>query len=113
MSPTLTSASAYAAFNPSSAVALISPRRSIIVTPALFRTRASNCCACIVISFPQKNELDGMTPLIDGHVHVVDHVLDQEEPPATRALQSLQLGLETRLDRGGVNRCVALVGDRH
>jgi hypothetical protein len=33
---------------------------------------------------------------VAGDIHIVDHVLDQEQAPAARRLHTLQLGLQVR-----------------
>src|SRR5215216_4025822 len=113
-SGSLLSASAYAASRASWAKPLISPVRSITATPGSWRTVASRCLAGIVASFQVHYHLDGVVGFIAGDVHLVDHVLDQEQSPAPGRLQTLQLGLKVRRLLVGVgNRIPTLVGDAH
>src|SRR5215217_3680492 len=113
-SGSLLSASAYAVFRASSAKPLISPVRSITAMPDSWRTAASRCLAGIVASFQVHYHLDGVVGFIAGDMHLVDHVLDQEQSPAPGRLQTLQLGLQVRRLLVGVgDRAAALVGDAH
>src|SRR5215208_4275063 len=110
----MASASAYAALRASSAKPLISPIRSSTATPGTRRTVASRCLTVIVVPFQVHYHLDGVVGFIAGYVHLVDHVLDQEQPPAPGRLQTLQLGLQVRRLLVGVgDRAAALVGDAH
>src|SRR5215217_1454629 len=113
-SGSLLSASAYAVFRASSTKPLISPFRSITAKPGSWRTVASRCLAGIVSSFQVHYHLDGVVGFIAGDVHLVDHVLDQEQPPAPGRLQTLQLGLQVRRLLVWVpDRAAALIGDTH
>src|SRR5215204_3484384 len=82
--------------------------------PGSWRTVASRCLVGIVASFQVHYHLDGVVGFIAGDVHIVDHVLDQEQSPAPGRLQALQLGLQVRRLLVGVgNRSSTLVGDTH
>src|SRR5215208_3174112 len=110
----MASASAYAAFRASSTKPLISPVRSITATPGSWRTVASRCLAGIVASFQVHYHLDGVVGFIADDVHLVDHVLDQEQPPAPGRMQTLQLGLQVRRLLVWVrDRAATLIGDTH
>src|SRR5215212_8509392 len=113
-SGSLLSASAYAASRTSWAKPLISPVRSITAMLGSWRTVASRCLVGIVVSFQVHYHLDGVVRFIAGDVHLVYHVLDQEQPPTPGRLQTLQLGLQVgHLFVGVRDRAPALVGDTH
>src|SRR5215208_6495063 len=113
-SGSLLSASAEAALRASWPKPLTSPFRWITAMPGSWRTVASRCLAAIVASFQVHYHLDGVVGFIAGDVHLVDHVLDQEQPPAPGRLQTLQLGLQVRhLLVGLGNRTPTLVSDTH
>src|SRR5919202_7105300 len=50
----------------------------------------------MLVSFQVQDELDGVMGLVAGYMHLIHEILDQEEAPSTRSLQSCQLGLDVR-----------------
>src|SRR5687767_10015759 len=86
----------YASLSASSAVPSTSPCRSKTVRSPLSWMLASNdirssLAPCFAlrsrpsVSPSQTNdELDGVVDVVTGHVHLIDHVLDQEQPPTAR-----------------------------
>src|SRR5438067_10643121 len=84
-------ASAYAACSTPSPVALMSPCKSMTETPGWKRTVASSGCPIIVASCAIENELDSMVGVVAGHVDRVNHLRNQEEPPASWRLQTGEL----------------------
>src|SRR3954454_23080898 len=104
-----------AASSASSAPRLTSPARSITATPSRRRTAGISLVA-IVVSFQAQAELEGVVLPVAHLARLVDHVLDQEEDPAARALQPLELGLEVRdlvLPDTAAAHAAAEVGDLH
>src|SRR3954462_8360043 len=101
-----------AASSASSAPRLTSPARSITATPSRPRTAGISLLA-IVISLQAQAELEGVVLPVARLARLVDHVLDQEEPPAARALQALELGLQVRLLVLLLGRRATEVGDLH
>src|SRR3954462_14996526 len=79
-----------AASSASSAPRLTSPTRSITATPARRRT-AGNSILAPLFSLQAEAELEGVVLPVARLARLVDHVLDQEEAPAARALQALEL----------------------
>src|SRR5258708_19779170 len=78
-----------------------------------WRTVASSGLVAIVASFQVHNEFDGVSFLIHRHVHLVDHLLDQEQAPAARSLRPGQLGFQVWHVRLRDRLAPALVGDAH
>src|SRR5258708_13884520 len=89
------SASSWAGFSASSAKPLISPCISITAIRGWWwRTRASSILAGTGGLLSVDDQLDRMMGLVVGYLHVVDQVLDQEEPPPPHRLRHTQLGLQ-------------------
>src|SRR5215216_3084651 len=65
-----------------------------MVPPRSWRTLASRCLAGIVLSVQVYDQLDGVMVRVSRDAYLVDHVLDQEQPPPPRRLHALQLGLQ-------------------
>src|SRR3954454_5074539 len=85
-----------AASRAASAPRSTSPARSITATPSRRRTAGLSLVA-IVFSLQAQGELEGVVLPVARLARLVDHVLDQEQPPAARALQPRELGLDVRL----------------
>src|SRR5215218_5478887 len=64
--------------------------------PGSRRTLASRWLVGIFVSFQVYDQLDGVVVRVSRDAHLVDHVLDQEQTPASRRLHALQLGLYVR-----------------
>ena len=60
---------------------------SITATPGSWRTLASGSLAGIFASFQVHNQPDSVTGFVADYVHLVDHVPDQEQTPASGRLQ--------------------------
>src|SRR3954454_8298325 len=101
-----------AASSASSAPRLTSPTRSITATPSRRRTAGISLVA-IVFSLQAQAELEGVVLPVARLARLVDHVLDQEEAPAARALQALELQLEVGDLVLELGRGPAEVGDLH
>src|SRR6476661_6327682 len=86
-------ASSYASCSTPSADESTSPTRSRIATPPLSRTDTSSSCTAIIVASSQvQDELERASAAFAGHDRLVDHLLDQEEPPAARRLLAGELG---------------------
>src|SRR5688572_9886969 len=92
------SVSSQARVNVASAAPLMSPFSSITTAVPLRRTSASANSPGIGFSFQMEDELDRVVLVVGGDVHLVDHVLDQEQAPPARLLQACEL----RFDVGGI-----------
>src|SRR5579884_3902543 len=104
------SASLYAAVRASSAKALMSPCRSRTATSGAWRTSASNWTA-MRLSFQVHDQLDRVPGIVVRDIHLIHHVLDEEEAPAARTLQAGELGIQIG-DLGVLgNVRLTLVGD--
>src|SRR3954454_8228534 len=104
-----------AASSASSAPRLTSPARSITATPSRRRTAGISLVA-IVVSLQAQSELECVVLPVARLARLVDHVLDQEEAPAARALQPVELRLDVRdlgLGIGPTHPAATEVGDLH
>src|SRR5438093_6651762 len=99
-------ASVYASRSTVSVAASTSEGRSMTAAPSADRTLRRSPAVAIATSFETRDELDHPPRSVGAHVHVVDHVLDQEETPAARLLFAGELRLEIR-PRGLGHRAVA------
>src|SRR5437867_10005359 len=86
---------------------------SITVMPSRRRTIARSTVSAIVPSSELHDQFDGVMPLVARDANVVDHVLDQEEAPTARLLQSRELCLEVWGRRLGDIATAAEVRDAH
>src|ERR1700747_3113618 len=90
----------------------MSPDSSMTAAPGTIRVVASHMLAMCSTS-SSHGQPDGVPLAIDRYVHGVDHVADEEQAPAARALHAVQLleqiGLLGRLGYAG--RLAALVAD--
>src|SRR5262249_12289038 len=91
----------------------MSPTSSTTGVPASSRTYAcSSAVAICVTSFEVHDESDRVPAVRVRDADLVDHVLDEQEPPASRLLEPFQLRLEIGnlcLTGGAAER---VVGDR-
>src|SRR5918999_363515 len=74
----------------------MSPLSSMTAVPSRVLTFASASVFAIRCSFQMKHKLHGVMGAVALDGHVVDHVLDEEQPPAAWLLKSLELGFEVR-----------------
>jgi hypothetical protein len=61
--------------------------KSITATPGSWRTFASSCLAGIFASLQVHDQPDSVVDFVAGYVHLVDHVPDQKQTPASGRLQ--------------------------
>src|SRR5689334_14408397 len=106
-------ASAYAASNASRAPPSMSPARWIVARSVPDSTRASSVVAIRASSVGSQHELHRVVLLVAAHVHLVNHVADQEQAPAAGGLVACELGLEVGLRGIADAPRAALVGDPH
>src|SRR5919198_5738576 len=81
--------------------------------PSWRLTSASNSPAAIWRLLEVHDQLDDVVPLVGGGEQLVDHVLDQEQPPAAGALLPGQLGVEVRDGHLRQRALAPLVGDAY
>src|SRR5919201_4225435 len=89
----------------------MSPARSMMARSPRSRTRTSSRVVVIAVSFQVHDEPDGVERTVVGRLELVDHVLDEEEPPAAWRLRAGQLRLEVRRLRLLELAPAAAVGD--
>src|SRR5256885_3153755 len=77
------SASLQAVFNTLSALASISPCRSMMAIPGWWRTFAFSLLPGTVLSFQIHDQFDDMVVHVVGNVHLIHHVLYQEQAPTS------------------------------
>src|SRR5687768_11853426 len=91
----------------------MSPRRAITTASPLRLTSASANWPGILVSFHVDDELDRVVHVVRCDVHLVHHVLDQEEAPAARLLETGELRFDIGgLDLGDLFVAAAVVRDR-
>src|SRR5262245_34298097 len=87
----------YAASSPASASRSPSPVSSIPAVPASSCTRASSSAVAIrATSFQVEDELDRVPAARIRDTDLVNHVLDQKQPPAAGLLQARELEVDVR-----------------
>src|SRR5437867_4281777 len=86
---------------------------SMTVAPFRRRTIARSAVSAISPSSEPHDQLDCVVPLVARDAELVDHVLDQEETPAARLLQSRELRFEIGMRRLGDLSAAAVIGDAH
>src|SRR5947209_19741767 len=96
-------ASVYASRSTVSVAASTSEGRSMTAAPSADRTLRRSPAVAIATSFETRDELDHPPRSVGAHVHVVEHVLDQEEAPAAWLHPAGDLRLAVRHRRLGLH----------
>src|SRR3954465_3104059 len=87
----------------------MSPASTTVAAPPVTSTCTSSAVV-ISVSFQVHHKPRGVVGLIPGHLQLVHHVPDQEEPPPARRLLARELRLEVGLGRPAPRPRATLVG---